>query len=131
MELSKSIFLSLFDPSSFNCSNLTGIRLITQLHLELSHLHEDKFNCNFQNCLNVLCSCGFRAEPNSHFLLHCSIFTDHKNTLLSILNNINCKILDSPDSFLMQNVLFGSILFDTGTKTLIVNATIDYISSSE
>ena len=42
--------------SFFNCYNLKGIRLITQLRLELSHLREQKFKYNFQNCLNPLCS---------------------------------------------------------------------------
>ena len=53
----------------FNCCNLKGIRLITRLRLELSHLREHKFKYNFQNCLNPLCSCGSSIESTSHFLL--------------------------------------------------------------
>ena len=64
----------------FNCCNLKGIRLITRLRLELSHLREHKFKYNFQNCLNPLCSCGSSIKSTSHFLLHCAIFRDKKHT---------------------------------------------------
>ena len=86
--------------SFFNCCNLKGIRLITRLRLELSHLREHKFKYNFQNCLNPLCSCGSSTESTSHFLLHCPIFHDKRHTLLNTLNDIGCKILESTDSHL-------------------------------
>ena len=77
-------------PNSFvNCCNLKGIRLITRLRLELSHLREHKVKYNFQNCLNPLCSCGSSIESTSHFFLHCPIFRDKRHTLLSTLNNID------------------------------------------
>ena len=69
--------------SFFNCCNLKGIRLITRLRLELSHLREHKFKYNFQNCLNPLCSCGSSIELTSHFLPHCPIFHDKIHTFLS------------------------------------------------
>ena len=116
-------------PSSFfKCCNLKGIRLITRL---LSHLSEHKFKYNFRNCLNPLCSCGLSIESTSHFLLHCPIFHDKRHTLLSTLDNINSKILESNDSYLSQTLLFGSTSFDSETNTLVLNATIDYILSNE
>ena len=60
--LSKIIFLNLLDPNQtvfFNCFNLKGIRVITRLRLELSHVHEHEFVYNFQSCLNPLCDCDF------------------------------------------------------------------------
>ena len=54
-----------------------------------------------------------------------------KGTLLSTLNNIDCKILESHDSYLMQTVLFVYTLFDSETNRLVFNATIDYILSTE
>ena len=128
------MFLNLLDPNQtvfFNCCNLKGIRLITRLQLELSHLREHKFKYNFQNCLNPLCSCGLSIESTSHFLLHCLIFHDKRHTLLSTLNNIDSKILESNDPYLTQTLLFGSTSFDSETNTLVLNATIDYILSTE
>ena len=56
-------------PNSFffNCYNLKGIRLITQLWLELYHSREHKFKYNFQICVNRFCSCGLSIESTSHF----------------------------------------------------------------
>ena len=84
-----------------------------------------------RNCLNPLCSCGLSIESTSHFLLHCPIFHDIRHTLLSTLDNIDSKILKSNDSYLTQTLLFGSTSFDSETNTLVLNATIDYILSTE
>ena len=117
--------------SFFNCCDLKGIRLITRLRLELSHLREHKFKYNFQNCLNPLCSGGSSIESTFHFLLHCPIFHHKRHTLLSTLNNIDSKILASNVSYLIQTLLFGCTSFDSETNTLVLNATIDYFSSTE
>ena len=124
-------FIRLKPNSFFNCCYLNGIRLITRLQLELSHLCEHKFNYNFQNCLNPLCSCDLSTDSTSHFLLHCAIFHDERHSLLSILNNIDCKILESTDSYLKQTLLFGCTSFDSKTNALVLNATIDFILSTE
>ena len=60
------------------CYNHQGIRLMTRL-LGLSHLRENKFNHNFQNCINPLCSCGMDIESTFHFSLHCPLFDEKKN----------------------------------------------------
>ena len=68
----KSNILKFFRPTPkgfFNCHNHKGIRLMTRLRLGLSHLCEHKFNHNFQNCINLLCSCGMDIESMSHFFL--------------------------------------------------------------
>ena len=49
-------FIRLKPNSFFNCFNLKGIRVITRLRLELSHVHEHEFVYNFQSCLNPHCS---------------------------------------------------------------------------
>ena len=44
---SKTTFLNLLDPNQFFNCNLKGIRLITRLRLELSHLREHNFQAQF------------------------------------------------------------------------------------
>ena len=105
--------------------------MITRLRLELIHLIEHKFMYNFQNRLNSFCSCGLSIESTSHFLLHCPIFHDNRHTLLSTLNSIDWKILESTDSYSTQTLLFGCTSFDSQTNTLVLNATIDFILSTE
>ena len=85
---------------------------MTQLCLGLSHLCEYKFNHNFQNCINLLCSCGMDIESKSHFFLHCPLFDDKGITLLSTLNKIDCKLIETNESSLMEALLLGNSLFD-------------------
>ena len=87
--------------SFFNSYNHKGIRLMTPLCLRLSHLHEKKFNHNFQNCLNPLCSCGMDIESTSHFFLHCSLFDDKRVTLLSTLSKIDQRLIETNESSLI------------------------------
>ena len=87
--------------SFFNCCNLKGIRLITRLRLELSHLRKHKFKYNMQNCLNPLFSCGSSIE---------STYWIDLLTFWSTLNNIDWKILlESTDSYLGCVARFGTI----------------------
>ena len=91
---SKSNIIKFIRPtprSFFNCYNHKGIRLKARLCLGLSYLLKHKFNHNFQNCINPLCSCGMDIESTSHFFLHCPLFDDKRITLLSTLNKTDCK----------------------------------------
>ena len=97
----------------------------------MSHLREHKFKHNFQDFLNPICSCGLDIKSTSHFLLHCPTFDDEQFTLLSTLNNIDCILLELTESSLSQTLLYGNKLFDKEKNTRILNATIEYILSTE
>ena len=86
------------------------------LRLGLSHLRENKFNHNFQNCTNPLCSCGMDIESTSHFFLHRPLFDDKRIILLSHLNKIDCKLIKMNESSLIEKLLFGNSLFDLKKK---------------
>ena len=111
----------------FDCNKYKGIRYITRLRVGKAHLREHKFKHSFQYWLNPICSCGLDIESTSHFLLHCPTFNDERYTLLSTLNKIDCKLLESTKSSLSQTMFYGNTLFDKEEKTLILNATIEYI----
>ena len=57
--------------STFNVSNPHGIKLLTRLRVELSHLREHKFRHNFQDPPDPFCNCGRHIETTIHFFLHC------------------------------------------------------------
>ena len=62
--------------------------------LEMSHLHEWKYKHDLVVNLDI--------ELTTYFLLHYPKFNNITHTLLSTLNNIDRKILESTDSFLTQ-----------------------------
>ena len=91
-----------------------------------SHLREQnfqnfqKFNQNFQNCINPHCSCSMDIESTSHLFLHCPLFDDKRITLLSTASKTDCKLTE-----------VGNSLLDLEKNSLILNAFIDYILSTE
>ena len=98
----------------------------------MSRLREHKFNHNFQNCINPLCSCAMDIESTSHFFLYCPLFKDKTITLLSTLNKIDCKLIETNESFLIETLLFGNSLFDLKKiLSFFLNASIDYILSTK
>ena len=75
--------------SVFDVTDYSGLKLLTRLRLNLSHLKEHKFRHNFRDTVNPLCSCGSEAETVSHFLLHCPHYTNIRLTLLESVYAIN------------------------------------------
>ena len=69
-----------------------------------------------QDDLNLSFSCSLDIESTSHFLLHCLIFNDEKNILLSTLNKTDCNLLELTNSFLSQTLLCEIALFDKENK---------------
>ena len=64
----KSNILKFIQPSSsslFDCHNPIGIKYITRIRLELTHLREHKFKHSFQDTLNPICNYGI--ESAIHF----------------------------------------------------------------
>ena len=103
-----------------------------RLGLGLSRLRENKSNHNFQNCINPLYSCAVDIESTSHLFIHCPLFDDKTITLLSTLNKIDCKLIETNESSLIKTLLFVNSLFDLKKETLslFLNASIDYILST-
>ena len=46
----------------YDVHNPVGLKLLTRLRLGLSHLNQHKFNHNFPDYLNPLCSCSLEVE---------------------------------------------------------------------
>ena len=97
----------------------------------LSHLHEHKFKYSFQECLNHLCICRNEIETSTHYLLHCPTYKNEKNDTTEQNEIINNSILEFSDIAVTHILLFGDNTFSDSSKTLILNATIEYIISTQ
>ena len=104
--------------------NPLGLRLLTRLRLGLSHLNEHKFNHNFKNCVNPLCTCSLEIESTSHFFLHCDHCNNIRSTLLNELKSLDENILKLPDTTLTNLILYGGSQFNIKQNTFILNAVI-------
>ena len=88
-------FIRPVQNSVFNIFDPKGIKLLTRLRLEFSHLNDHRFRHNFQDCVNPLCSCSLNTENTEHFLLHCHHFNHHR---IDLMNSVN-SVLNDFESF--------------------------------
>ena len=82
------------------------------LRLGLSNLN--RFNHNFEDCINPLCSCFLEIEFITHFLLHCHNF-------------INTLILAIFQIIYWQNWFYLETQSYHCSKIHIINASVEYI----
>ena len=114
----------------YNINDPVGLKLLTRLRVNLSHLNEHKFRHNFQDTLNPLCSCSLEPESITHYLFHCLFYNDQRKTLLDSL----CEIDESISNLSEANkiILYGnSNIYSTDLNTKIMICTICYIKTSE
>ena len=114
----------------FQCHNPKGIKLVTRLRLGLSHLGEHKLKHSFQDTLIPLCSCGVDIETTSHYFLHCPLFHAERSFLLNNINEIDSTIFNKSDSVVTRILLYGNQSFKDEVNLLILNATIDFVLST-
>ena len=130
----KKRILSFIRPSAnstFNCHNPRGIKLLSRLRLGLRHLREHKFKYSFQDSLNPFYSFGKgEVETSSHYLLHCSNYSEEQLALLNTIRNIDMLVLQLSDSIFTSVLLFGDTSFDNNKNNFILDATTDYVIST-
>ena len=130
----KSKILKFIRPkanSFFNLLNSKWVKLIIRLRLGLSHLRDHKFKHSFEDCLNAICSCGIEVGTTAHFLLHCLKYLHDRKTHLDNIKSVLPNILEQSDSFINNILLFGDTPLDDSSNTIILNPTINYISSTK
>ena len=87
-------FIRLAPNSIFQCHSLKGIKYLTRLWVNFSHLRDHKFKHSFQGTINPLCTCSLEAETTNHFMLHCPYYENERHILLASVYSIKSSILD-------------------------------------
>ena len=80
-----SIF-SIYDP--------LGVKLLTRLRLQFSHLNEHKFRHGFGDPINAMCACGSEVETTEHFLLRCHLYSPQRLELFENLEKVDPSFLN-------------------------------------
>ena len=62
-----------------------GLKLLTHLRLNFSHLNEHKFRHVFKDTVDPMCKCGVETEITLHFLLRYRLYSNNRTELLSHL----------------------------------------------
>ena len=115
----------------YNIIDPPGLKLLTRLRVNLSHLREDKFHHNFLDTLNPLCSCSLEIESTSHYLLRCPFYTHIRKTLLDNITNLIGDISNFSDDELTNLLLYGDNIHSIEVNASILKNTLIFLKSSE
>ena len=124
-------FIRLGPNKAFNIYNPYCLKLLTRLHLGLSHLRGHKLNHNFSDCLDEICMCVKDIETTDHFLLHCSLFLNEMQVLMNKIRDIDSSIIDQNENSLCHRLVFGKENMNDSENTHILKTTIEYILSTD
>ena len=80
-----SIF-SIYDP--------LGVKLLTRLRLQFSHLNEHKFRHGFGDTINAMCACGSEVETTENFHLRCHRYSPQRLELFENLEKVDSSFLN-------------------------------------
>ena len=120
------------EPDSvYNIQNNNGLKLLTRLRLGLSHLNEHRFNHNFQDCINPLCTCSLDVESTEHFFLHCHHYHEIRPKLFYSIRIIDENLLKLSDKQLTNIFLYGFFQFNEDQNRNILYSSIEYILESK
>ena len=68
---SRARYRHLLSNSIFSVHGVYGVKHLSRLRLDFSHLNEPKVRHGFENGTNCMCNCGSAKETTLHFLLQC------------------------------------------------------------
>ena len=83
------------ENSLFSVYDPLGVKLLTCLKLQFSHLNEHKFRHGFGDTASPMCGCNAEIEDTEHFLLCCHFYSIQR---FELFNNIN-KVVPSFTQF--------------------------------
>ena len=124
-------FLSLNQRSLFSIHDPVGVRLLTRLRLQFSHLNEHKFRHNFKDCVSSMCDCSAETETTSHFFLRCQFFANERQMLLDDVYRIDTSIQNLNEESLIDVLLYGSDRFNDSKNKQILLHTTWYIQATK
>ena len=121
-------FYQINDNPIFGIHNPVGLRLLTRLRVDLSHLREHKFNHHFKDCENPYCPCdSMSVESVEHYLLRCPNHASHRNTLFENLTSIIGPLYFINNTCTTEILLYGKNIFLPVTNKKIIESTINFI----
>ena len=75
--------------SVFGINGAQGVRLLTRLVVDLTHLNDHRFSHNFQNCINPICSFSLEVVSTIHFLLNVKTIKKFYGNIASLSLKLN------------------------------------------
>ena len=122
-------FIRTIPNSVLGVANIYGMKLLTRLRVDLSHIRKHKFRHNFQDTINPLCSCSLEIESTSHFFLRHQNFIATSTNLTNELRKLDSSIVNLDKMSLTKLLLYGDRKFEDKVNKKILLASINFVLS--
>ena len=104
----KSIINEKQENSLFSVYDPLGVKLLTRLRLQFSHLNEHKFRHGFSDTVNPMCACGTEIETAEYFFLRCHLYSTQRLELFESLKKVDSNVSNLNEKDQVNTLLYGS-----------------------
>ena len=114
-----------------NTDSSERLKFLTRIRLTLSNLADYKFRYNFQDCINLICSCSQTIETSTHLLLYCFNYLYARQTLFGKVNKIDSTILKQNGQVITKFLLFGNEKLKAAQNKFILTSSIEFVQATK
>ena len=90
-------FIRPLEISVLTCHNPIGIKYLTRIRLEFSHIRYHQFKHGFLDAIDPFCTYSTWIENTVHYFLHCLKFSTARNTFLNKIAIVDRSIIDQDE----------------------------------
>ena len=130
INLKNQLNLKKLKSSLYNVHDPLGVKLLSRLRLQFSHLNEHKFRYGFNDTINPMCPCGTEIETNEHFLLRRHCFSSQRSELLNNLYNLGPPFSKLNNKEKVAYLLHGSTSNQNTCNKVVINLVIKFLKST-
>ena len=119
--------------NNFKILDNIGLKYLTQQKVGLNDLNRYKFDHNFGDTIDPMCSVNDVVEDVTHFLLSCHLYTHNRIDLLySVVSRITeTNVADLENEAFVKLLLYGNEKkYSFDTNRMILLSTIIFIKNS-
>ena len=120
-------FVTPRENSVFEVHVINGVKLLTSLRLDFSHLNEHKFQHNFHDIINPMYSCSKEPETTLLYLLRCGLYSIYRLELLNYICALNGSLENSSEEKLLKILLYGAEDLTSHMNFEILKCTIKFV----
>ena len=117
--------------SIFSAHDVHGVKPLSRLRLDFSHLNEHKVQHGFKDGTNCIWNCGSATEAILHFLLQGKQYQTIRLELLNSIYNVDPKIRKLSNDKILHLSLYGSTLYSFEINREIIKLTVKFLKLSK
>ena len=95
------------ENSVFSVYDPYGVKLLTRLRLQFSHLKEHKFRHGFGDTVSPMCGCNAEIEDTEHFHLRCHFYSIQRFELFNNINKVDHSFTQLDTKKQVNILLYG------------------------